>query len=98
MAVITLSITEARSEFLNLIREAKALLEQVIITKNGKPEAVLMSYEEYESWLETLEIAQDAALMNGIRQAKSEIKAGELYSKADVFGRTSKKKPVAKRK
>ncbi len=98
MATITLSVTEARNEFLNLIREAKALLEQVIITKNGKPEAVLMSYEEYESWMETLAIAQDADLMNGIRRAKSEIKTGQLYSKETVFSLPPKKKAEVKRK
>jgi len=98
MATITLSITEARNRFLNLIREAKDLLEEVIITKNGKPEAVLMSYEEYESWVETLEIVKDRQLMKEIREAKADIKSGRLYSKEDVFGSTPKSKPAAKRK
>lgn len=98
MATITLSITEVRDKFLPLIREAKELLEEIIITKNGKPEAVLMSYEEYEGWLETLEISRDSELMAGIQEAKKDIGAGRLYSREDVFAAAPKKKQAAKKK
>jgi prevent-host-death family protein len=98
MAAITLSITEVRDKFLPLIREAKEFLEEIIITKNGKPEAVLMSYEEYEGWLETLEITRDPELMAGIHEAKADIKAGRLYTKEEVFGAVKKAKNSTKRK
>lgn len=98
MATLTLSITEARDKFLPLIREVKELLEEIIITKNGKPEAVLMSFEEYESWRETLEIIKDAELMKDIREAKADIKAGRLYSKEEIFGPAQKTKGSTKRK
>lgn len=97
MATITLSITEVRNKFLTLIREAKELLEEIIITKNGKPEAVLMSYEEYEGWLETLEITRDPELMAGIREAKADIKAGRLYTQEEAFGVAKKAKHSLKR-
>src|SRR3990167_5943056 len=98
MAAIILSITEVRDKFLPLIREAKELLEEIIITKNGKPEAVLISYEEYESWLETLEITKDDELMAGIREAKADIKAGRLYTQKEVIGAGRKAKHGAKQK
>lgn len=98
MATITLSITEVRDKFLPLIREAKELLEEIIITKNGRPEAVLMSYEEYESWRETLEIMKDPELVEGIREAKADIKAGRLYSKKEIFGPSQRTKVTTKRK
>ena len=98
MATITLSITEVRDKFLPLIREAKELLEEIIITKNGRPEAVLMSYEEYESWRETLEIMKDPELVAGIREAKADIKAGRLYTKEEVFGVEKREKHTTKRK
>ncbi len=98
MATITLSITEVRDKFLPLIREARELLKEIIITKNGRPEAVLMSYEEYESWLETLEITQDRQLMADIREARADVKAGRLYTKEEVFGAPKKAKHAAKRK
>lgn len=98
MAAITLSITEVRDKFLPLIREARELLEEIVITKNGRPEAVLMSYEEYESWRETLEIMKDPELVEGIREAKADIEAGRLYTKEEVFGTGKKVKHAAKRK
>ena len=84
MATITLSITEVRNNLLDLVRSAKNALERVIITKNGKPEAVLLSIDEYEGWLETNEITKDSALMADIAKAKADIKAGRLYSYAEI--------------
>lgn len=92
MATITLPITEARNNFLNLVRNARKILERVIITKNGKPEAVLLSYEEYEGWLETLEIMKDQELVKGIQAAKADIKAGRIYSYNEVM-KSLKKHP-----
>jgi prevent-host-death family protein len=37
--------------------------EMVSITRNGKPVAVIISKEEYESWRETMDIMRDAKLM-----------------------------------
>ena len=92
MSTTTLSITEARNNLLDLIRKTKDLMERVIITKNGKPEAVLISYDEYESWLETLEITQDTKLMKEIAEAKEDIKAGRLFSYAEVLKSLKRKK------
>ncbi|OGX27496.1 MAG: hypothetical protein A3D10_04185 [Omnitrophica WOR_2 bacterium RIFCSPHIGHO2_02_FULL_48_11] len=96
MSTTTLSITEARNNLLDLIRKTKDLMERVIITKNGKPEAVLISYDEYESWLETLEITQDSNLMKEIAKAKEDIKAGRLFSYEEVLKSLKKKKAAHK--
>jgi prevent-host-death family protein len=42
--------------------------EVVSITRNGKPVAMIVSKEEYESWHETMEIMRDANLMREIRK------------------------------
>ncbi len=93
MATVTLPITEARNNFLGLVRNAKNVLERVIITKNGKPEAVLLSYDEYEGWLETIEITKDPELMKGIAKAKADIKAGRLYAYNDVLKTLKRRAP-----
>lgn len=92
MSTTTLSITEARNNLLDLIRKTKDLMERVIITKNGKPEAVLISYDEYESWIETLEITQDSQLMKEITEAKEDIKAGRLVPYDEVLKSLKRKK------
>lgn len=96
MATITLPVTEARNNLLNLIRSARNMLERVIITKNGKPEAVLISFDEYESWLETLEISRDTKLMKEIAEAKADVKAGRLHSYAQIQKILKQKKAAMK--
>ena len=50
---------------------------RVVITKHGRPAAVVMSVEDLESLEETLSILSDPKLMRRIRKAEAEIAAGE---------------------
>jgi len=74
------------------------ILERVIITKNGKPEAVLMSFEEYEGWIETLEISRDVELVKAIEEGTADIQAGRLYSHDQVFKSKEVRTKTIKRK
>lgn len=73
----TLPITEARENLTTLVSRADKLLDEYIITVNGKPAAVLMSAAEYESWKETNEILSDPGLMEAIRQGEKELDQGK---------------------
>ena len=73
----TLPITEARQNLTTLVNRADKLLDEYIITVNGKPAAVLMSAQEYDSWQETNEILSDSKLMKSIKQGEKEIEAGK---------------------
>jgi prevent-host-death family protein len=41
--------------------------EEITITRNGKPVAMLISADEYAAWKETVQILADAELMQEIR-------------------------------
>ena len=58
----TLSLSEAKMKLSALIESVKNTDEEVIITKNGSPAAVLISPDEYESWQETFAIRSDKEL------------------------------------
>lgn len=73
----TLPITKAREDLTTLVDKASRLLDEYIITVNGKPAAVLMSAQEYESWKETNEILADPGLVKAIRKGEKEIKEGK---------------------
>ncbi len=62
------------------------LYDRCIITKKGKPEAVLMSYEEFEGWLETLEIMSNPKAAKRIKEARAKAKKGEVVSFKEAFG------------
>jgi PHD/YefM family antitoxin component YafN of YafNO toxin-antitoxin module len=46
----------------------------VSITRNGKPVAMIVSKDEYQSWQETLEIMRDANFMREIRKGIQSLK------------------------
>jgi antitoxin YefM len=49
---------------------------RVVITKHGRPAAVMLSPEDLESLEETLAILSDPELMAELRQADAEVAAG----------------------
>ncbi len=81
----TLSATEARSNFFEMIRKAVRGHRQFrIVSKRG--EVVVMSEEDYKSLLETLELLSTPGVLKGVSRAKQDIKKGRSYSIEDVFG------------
>lgn len=80
----TLPVTEARQNFTTLVDRASKMLDEYIVTVNGKPAAVIMSAREYEGRLETNEILADKELMRAIKQSEKEIKDGKIYDWEDV--------------
>jgi len=88
MAVYPLPTTQARKRFLSMVKDAGSSYSQYVITYRGKPEAVLMGYEEFEGWLETLEIAQSPAWKKALAQARKEDRAGRRLSYEAVIGST----------
>ena len=48
--------------------------EEIMITRNGSPAAILISPEDYESWKDTLVIRSDTELMEEIRKGLSNLK------------------------
>jgi antitoxin YefM len=74
-AMKTLSLSEAKMKLSGLIDLINASDEEVVITKNGRPAAVLVSPEEFESWKETNAILSDPALMKGIKSGLKALKA-----------------------
>ncbi|MBI4347018.1 MAG: type II toxin-antitoxin system Phd/YefM family antitoxin [Elusimicrobia bacterium] len=87
MATYTLPSTEARKKLLSIVRDAGERYSRYVITHRGRPQAVVMSAEEYESWLETLEIMSSPSWMKAIAQGEREIKQGKWLSFEEVVGR-----------
>jgi prevent-host-death family protein len=58
-----LSLSEAKMKLSGLVDRVQAMDEEIIITRNGSPAAVLISSAEYESLKETAAVRSDAALM-----------------------------------
>ncbi len=83
----TLSLSEAKMKLSALIDDVSATDEEVVITKNGAPAAVLVSPDEFESWRETMAIRFDKESMNEVRAGLAALKEGRasLYSLNELF-------------
>ena len=81
-----LPLAEAKAKLSQLVSDVAATDEEVTITKNGRATAVLISYDEFESWQETLAIVSDHELLTEIRKGTGELKKGrgKLFHKRDL--------------
>ncbi|OGQ47386.1 MAG: hypothetical protein A3H42_02220 [Deltaproteobacteria bacterium RIFCSPLOWO2_02_FULL_46_8] len=75
-------VTEFRTKVLEAVRKAQNAGQEYVITAKGKPAAVLMNFEEWESLLETLEIKQDKKLMEAIQKGKKYFKKNRMKAKS----------------
>ena len=78
----TFSTTEARARFADLMKQIEN--DPVYITQRNIPKAVLLSVDEYEGLIETLEIMADPRLMESIRRGKADIAAGRTVDWDDL--------------
>ena len=76
----TISVTEAKNTLSELTRKIAELGQTVTITKRGKPYVVMVSADEYENIMETVEILSDADAVAAIQKGRQEIKTGRKKS------------------
>ena len=81
-----LSLSEAKMKLSELVEAVYSTDEEIVITKNGRPAAILVSPEEFESWKETIEIASSPDLMDEIKQGLEALKKKrKLYTLEELF-------------
>jgi len=91
----TLSLSSVKAHLSELVDRVEDQHDRVVVTRNGRPAAVLVSYDDLESLEETLAIMSDPALMAQIRESEhadttkgpaatlAELRAG-LHSRRDT--------------
>ncbi len=83
----TLSLSEVKMKLSSLVDAVHNTDEEVVITKNGSPAAVLISPDEFDGWKETTAIRSDADFMAEIKKGVLALKKGKakLYSLEELF-------------
>lgn len=85
----TLPLSEAKTHFSRLIADVARRSDEIVITRNGKRAAVIMSAEEYDSWRETQEIKKDPELVQEILEGLRQFEKGKIKrfkNLDDLFG------------
>jgi len=82
-----LSVSEAKIKLSGLIDTVNNTDEEVMITKNGRPAAVLVSPEEFESLKETIAVRSDSSLMKEIKKGLRALKArrAKVFTLEELF-------------
>jgi antitoxin YefM len=82
MTVIPLADAKARlSAVLDEVRDTH---DRVVITRNGRPEAVIMSVSDLEALEETLDLLSTTGALEEIRAAEAEIARGEAIGAEEL--------------
>ena len=83
----TISVSEAKMKLSGLLDAIAVSDEEIVITKNGRPAAVLVSPEEFDSWRETLAIRSDRDLLEEIDHGLDALrkKNASLYTLDELF-------------
>jgi prevent-host-death family protein len=83
----TLSLSEAKMKLSALVDSVSSTDEEIVITKNGRPVAVLVSPDEFDSWKETRAVMSDADLVKEIEEGLKALrsKKARLYTLEELF-------------
>jgi antitoxin YefM len=83
----TLSLSEVKMKLRALVDEVQESDEEIVITRNGTPVAVLVSLDELKSWRETMAIQLDPESLAEIRQGLTALDEGgaDLYTLEELF-------------
>ncbi len=70
--------TEARQQLLPLLDRVEGGSYRFMVTRHGKPVAVVLGYEEYARMAETLKLLEDRRFSQQLGQGLSQAQAGKL--------------------
>lgn len=81
----TVTLSDAKAQLAALLKEVQQFGESVLITRSGRPAGVLLSAEEYDGLIETLEILADEDLREAVRAGLEDVEAGRVVDHEEVW-------------
>lgn len=84
MKTTELTIVDARRELMSLPEKLEDGPTAVRVTRRGKPVLAIMSWEDYEALMETIEVMSDPAAMEQLRKGIQDMKEGRTIPWEDA--------------
>jgi len=83
----TVPLSEAKAKLSSLLDSVEHHDEEVVITRNGRAAAVVVSPAEFESWKETATVRADVDLIAEIRRGLTALKRrkAKVYTLDELF-------------
>ena len=79
-----LPLADIKARLSEIVDGVEQRHERVVLTRRGRPAAVLVSPDDLEALEETLDILSDPKALGEIRQAEADIAAGRGFTAADL--------------
>lgn len=86
----TLPLSSVKARLSELVDRVEGEHDRVVVTRNGRPAAVLISPDDLASLEETLDVLSDPSLLERIRDGMAEIEAGAVVSLEELRARLSR--------
>ena len=80
----SVTLKRLRPNLPEIIDEIDEKMDRFIITRRGRPVALMMAIDDYESMLETLDVLSNPALMKRIRASEADITKGRVKTLARI--------------
>ena len=80
MSDVTLPLAEIKKRLSEIVDGVESRHDRVVLTRNGRPAAVILSPDDLESLEETLEILSNPTAVRDIRKAESELRRGKAFT------------------
>lgn len=80
----TLPLSDVKARLSELVDAASLTREEVVITKNGRPAAVIVGTDEWEALQETLFWLSEPNIREDLAQAEADIAAGNIFSEEQI--------------
>ena len=84
MVMTILPLADVKARLSAVLDEVRNSHERVVITRNGRPEAVIIAVDDLESLEETLDILSTPGAVEEIRQAEDAIARGDVLNADQV--------------
>ena len=71
-------LTFVRQHFSEIVEEVVTTGSEMVVSRHGRQDAVILGFDEYEALIETLNILSDPVTMSALADAEADLSAGEL--------------------
>jgi prevent-host-death family protein len=76
----TLPLSEIKAHLSEVVDRVERDHERVVLTRNGRPAAVLMSPDDLEAMEDTLELLSDPRAMKELKAARADVTRGRVVT------------------
>ncbi|MDR7301133.1 type II toxin-antitoxin system Phd/YefM family antitoxin [Haloactinomyces albus] len=77
-------VRSVRDHLSDVVDRAEREHDRIVITRNGRPSAVIIGYEDLQAMEETLELLSDPNARSEIAEAEEAVESGDVISGVDA--------------